>query len=254
MKLSFRTLGEGQPLIILHGFFGSADNWQTLGKSFSQFFKVYLIDQRNHGNSPHSDAFNYDLMVEDILELMKDEGLSKAKFIGHSMGGKTAMNFAVKYPDMVEKLVVVDIGPKQYPPHHENIFNGFKSVDLSTIESRKDADDQLSRSIPDFGVRQFILKNLTRDDADNFIWKINLESLEKNGAEVGRALDPSDVFNGDTMFIGGGNSNYIKPEDVDLIVRHFPKAKVEMIQGSGHWVHAEKPKELYDLVINFFNN
>lgn len=254
MKLSFRTLGEGQPLIILHGFFGSADNWQTLGKSFSQFFKVYLIDQRNHGNSPHSDAFNYDLMVEDILELMKDEGLSKAKFIGHSMGGKTAMNFAVKYPDMVEKLVVVDIGPKQYPPHHENIFNGFKSVDLSTIESRKDADDQLSRTIPDFGVRQFILKNLTRDDADNFIWKINLESFEKNGAEVGRALDPSDVFNGDTMFIGGGNSNYIKTEDVDLIVRHFPKAKVEMIQGSGHWVHAEKPKELYDLVINFFNN
>ncbi|MFT7232560.1 MAG: esterase, partial [Cyclobacteriaceae bacterium] len=180
MKLSFRTLGEGVPLVILHGLFGSADNWQTVGKALSEKFKVYLVDQRNHGNSPHSDAFNYDLLVDDLNELIDGEGHNNVILIGHSMGGKAAMNFAVKYPEKVDKLIIVDIGPKQYPPHHENIFDGFKSIELSKIASRKEADEQLSAAIPDFGVRLFILKNLTRDDAGNFIWKINLGSLENN--------------------------------------------------------------------------
>ncbi|MFY0600375.1 MAG: alpha/beta fold hydrolase [Cyclobacteriaceae bacterium] len=251
MKLHFRKLGEGDPLIILHGLFGSGDNWQTLGKGFAENHGVYLIDQRNHGNSPHSDEFNYDLLSEDLKGFLDDQGIDKASIIGHSMGGKVAMTFAASYPDMVEKLVVVDIGPKQYPPHHENVFNGFKAVDLNTIGSRKEAENQLATSITDFGVRQFILKNLSRDTENNFRWKINLESLERNALEVGRALDHSDQFDGETLFIGGAKSGYIKPEDHDLISTHFSKSKIEMIEGAGHWVHAEKPKELFELIVDF---
>jgi esterase len=250
MKLNFRTLGEGKPIVILHGFFGSADNWQTIGKELSDTFKVYLVDQRNHGLSPHDDAFDYDVMTADLLELFEDENLSSAIVMGHSMGGKTAMNFAANYPEKVEKLIVVDIGPKQYPPHHENIFNGFNSVNLAQVVTRKDADDQLSSSIPDFGVRQFILKNLTRGD-NGFEWRINLKALETNAYEVGRALDDGDVYLGPTLFIGGAKSNYIKPEDTDLIHNHFPNSRIEMIEGSGHWVHAEKPQELLTLVKKF---
>ncbi|MEO9476919.1 MAG: alpha/beta fold hydrolase [Cyclobacteriaceae bacterium] len=253
MKLNFRTLGEGQPLIILHGLFGSADNWQTLGKEFAKNFKVYLVDLRNHGNSPHSDEFNYDLLSEDLKELIDDEGLQKVLLLGHSMGGKTAMTFATSFPEMVDKLIVVDIGPKKYPPHHENVYNGFHSVDMESLASRKDADDQLSKTIGDFGIRQFILKNLSRNSDGSFEWKINLDSLTKNAHEVGRPLDASDRFEGATLFIGGAKSGYIKTEDHDLIKSHFPMAQIEMIEGAGHWVHAEKPRELYQTVIDFLS-
>ena len=250
MKLNFRTIGEGAPLIILHGFFGSADNWQTIGKELGNHFKVYLIDQRNHGLSPHDDIFNYDVMTADLLELFKDEKIDRAIILGHSMGGKTAMNFATEYHEKVEKLIVVDIGPKQYPSHHDSIFNAFRSVDLQQVETRKDADNQLSKSIPDMGVRQFILKNLTRGE-NGFEWRLNLDVLEKNAHEIGRALDQGDVYNGQTLFIGGAKSDYIKPDDHILIMNHFPKAKIKMIAGAGHWVHAEKPKELLGLVNDF---
>lgn len=253
MKLNFRTLGEGQPLIILHGLFGSADNWQTLGKEFAKNFKVYLVDLRNHGNSPHSDEFNYDLLSEDLKELIDDEGLQKVLLLGHSMGGKTAMTFATSFPEMVDKLIVVDIGPKKYPPHHENVYNGFHSIDMENLASRKDADDQLSKTIGDFGVRQFILKNLSRNNDGSFEWKINLDSLTKNALEVGRSLDSGDRFEGATLFIGGAKSGYIKTEDHDLIQSHFPSARIEMIEGSGHWVHAEKPRELYQIVMDFLS-
>ena len=250
MKLNFRTLGEGSPLIILHGFFGSADNWQTIGKELSKDFKVYLVDQRNHGLSPHDDAFDYDVMTSDLLELFDDENIDQAIMMGHSMGGKTAMNFATENPKKVKKLIIVDIGPKQYPPHHENIFNAFRSVDLTKVETRKDADEQLTKGIPDMGVRQFILKNLTRGEK-GFEWRINLDVLENNAHEVGRALEQGNIYDGETLFIGGAKSNYIKTEDHDLILNHFPKAKIEMIAGSGHWVHAEKPTALLTLVNDF---
>lgn len=251
MKLYFRTQGEGTPLVILHGLFGSADNWQTLAKGFSEHFKVYLVDQRNHGQSPHADEFNYDVMVADLKELFDDEGIEKAYLMGHSMGGKTAMSFASSYPELVEKLVVVDIGPKQYPPHHENIFNAYRSLDLSSITSRKEADEELSKLIKEMGVRLFILKNLGRDEDKGFGWKINLVSLEANATEVGRALDPSDKYDGPTLFIGGANSHYIKSDDRDLIKTHFPQAHIVHLDGAGHWVHADKPKELYETVMAF---
>lgn len=254
MKLHYRKLGQGEPLIILHGLFGSGDNWQTIAKVFAENYEVFLVDQRNHGNSPHSRAFNYDLLADDLTELMDDIGITTAIILGHSMGGKAAMRFAVENPERVTKLIIIDIGPKQYPPHHENVFNGFKSIDLNSIKSRKEADDKLSISIPEMGTRLFILKNLTRNNEGGFAWKVNLESLELNVLEIGCALDPHDAFDGQTLFVGGAKSNYINNDDHDFILNHFPVAEIKMIEGAGHWVHAEKPQELSKVVLSFLKD
>ena len=250
MKLNFRTLGQGEPLIILHGVFGSSDNWQTLGKGFSEKYKVYLVDLRNHGSSPHSDEFDYNVMTDDILELMLNEGIDQAHLLGHSMGGKTAMTFATRYPERVNKLVVVDIAPKHYPPHHDKIFRAFRSLDLANLKSRQEADEQMAYRIPEAGVRQFILKNLTRD-GDKFVWKLNLDVIEKNIESVGEALSEEDWFNGHVLFLTGGYSDYITKDDVEGIHLHFPNAQVTTIPGAGHWVHAEQPQTLSRKVMEF---
>ncbi len=251
MKLNFRTLGEGEPLIIMHGVFGSSDNWQTLGKVFAEKFKVYLVDLRNHGNSPHSDEFDYTLMVADVVELMDDEELTKAHVLGHSMGGKVAMHLATQHAEKVDKLVVVDIAPKYYPPHHQQIFEGFHSVDLENLENRKDADDQMAQVISNFGVRQFILKNLDRKKDGSFSWKLNVDAIEKAIEKVGEGIEGDVAFDGTSLFIAGGKSDYITDADHDLIREHFPKAIVATVKGAGHWVHAEKPKELGEMVMEF---
>ena len=251
MKLNFRTYGSGEPLIILHGDFGSADNWQTLGKEFSQNYKVYLVDQRNHGNSPHSDEFDYNVMADDILELLLNENIDKINLLGHSMGGKTAMTFATRYPEKVDKLVVVDIAPKYYPPHHEKIFRGFRSIKLDSLKSRQEADEQMAYTISDAGVRQFILKNLTRNDQNEFTWKLNLDAIEANSENVGQGLSDDDWFNGHVLFIAGGYSDYIQRDDEQKIRTHFPNAEIITIPGAGHWVHAEQPKTLARKVNEF---
>ncbi len=250
MKLHFRSFGQGEPLIILHGVFGSSDNWQTLGKEFSAKYKVFLVDQRNHGSSPHSDEFDYNVMTDDILELMMNEGIDQAHLLGHSMGGKTAMTFAARYPERVKKLIVVDIAPKYYPPHHEKIFRAFRSLKLDAIKTRQEADEQMAYRISEFGVRQFLLKNLTRE-GEKFIWKLNLDVIEKNADNIGEALDESDWFNGHVLFIAGGNSDYILAEDEPMIRQHFPNAVVKKAAGAGHWVHAEQPKTLARMVTEF---
>lgn len=251
MKLNFRTLGEGDPLIIMHGVFGSSDNWQTLGKVFAETYKVYLVDLRNHGNSPHSDEFDYDVMVKDVVELMNDQGINKAHILGHSMGGKVAMHLATEYAEKVDKLIIVDIAPKYYPPHHQQIFEGFHSVDLKSLENRKDADDQMAAVIKNFGVRQFILKNLDRNKDGSFSWKLNLNAIENAIEKVGEAIEGDVSFDGQTFFIAGSKSDYITNEDHDLIREHFPKALIATVKDAGHWVHAEKPKELGEMVIEF---
>ena len=253
MKLNFRTLGAGDPLIIMHGVFGSSDNWQTLGKVFAEKFKVYLVDLRNHGNSPHSDEFDYDVMVKDVVELMDDEGLTKAHILGHSMGGKVAMHLATQHEDRVDKLIVVDIAPKYYPPHHQQIFEGFHSVDLEKLENRKDADEQMSKVISNFGVRQFILKNLDRKKDGSFGWKLNVDVIERAIEKVGEGIEGEVSFEGTTLFIAGSKSDYITEEDHDLIREHFPKAIIATVKDAGHWVHAEKPKELGEMVMEFLN-
>ncbi|WP_436514509.1 alpha/beta fold hydrolase [Ekhidna sp. To15] len=253
MKLNFRTLGSGQPLIIMHGVFGSSDNWQTLGKVFSEQFKVYLLDLRNHGNSPHNDEFNYEVMVQDVVELMDDEGLSKAHILGHSMGGKVAMHLATLHPNRVDKLIVVDIAPKYYPPHHQQIFDGFHAVDLVNLKNRKDADEQMAKVISNFGVRQFILKNLDRRKDGSFAWKLNLSAIETAIENVGEGIEGEVRFDGISLFVAGSKSDYITSEDHSLIRSFFPKAEIAVVEGAGHWVHAEKPKELGEMVVEFLS-
>lgn len=244
-------MGEGEPLIIMHGVFGSSDNWQTLGKVFAEHHKVYLVDLRNHGNSPHSREFNYPLMVADIVELMEDEQLDTAHILGHSMGGKVAMHLATSHPQRVRKLIVVDIAPKYYPPHHQQIFEGFHAVNLSTLKNRKEADEQMAQVITNIGVRQFILKNLDRNKDGSFEWKLNLNAIESAIDKVGEGLEENVHFEGSTLFIAGGNSDYIMESDAEIIHQYFPKSTIITIKGAGHWVHAEKPQELGDLVINY---
>lgn len=251
MILNYRTLGEGEPLIILHGVFGSSDNWQSQGKAFAGKFKVYLVDLRNHGNSFHSDEFDYQVMSDDVVALMESEGIEQAYVLGHSMGGKVAMNLACRFQDLVKQMIVVDIAPKHYLPHHQQIFQGFYSVDLASLKSRKDADTQMSSIIQDFGVRQFILKNLYRDKEGQFSWKLNLKAVEQNIEKVGEGLPEGYTYAGSVLFISGSKSSYIQAEDKADIKSRFPNSAIEVVEGAGHWVHAEKPAELIASVLNF---
>lgn len=238
-------------MLVLHGVFGSSDNWQSMGKALAAHFTTYLIDQRNHGLSPHHHQMDYEVMSSDLLELMEAEGLKSAFVVGHSMGGKTAMSFAAKYPELVDKLVVVDIAPKYYPPHHQNILKGYRSIDLPKLETRKQAEEQLMELIPDLGVRQFILKNLHRDTDGTFSWKINLDAIEAHVEDLGQGLPSEAIFEKATLFIAGEHSNYIQLGDHGLIAGHFPQSKIVTVAGAGHWVHAEKPNEVAGLIIEF---
>ena len=251
MILNFRTLGEGEPLIILHGIFGSADNWQSQAKAFAEKYKVYLVDLRNHGSSFHSEVFDYKVMSDDVAALMASEGIEKAHILGHSMGGKVAMHLACRFPQLVIRLVVVDIAPKHYLPHHQQIFEGFHSVNLPSLKNRKDADTQMSIIIKDIGVRQFILKNLYRDKDGQFSWKLNLSVIEQNIENVGAGLAEDYAYAGPVLFVSGSESPYIQPEDEIDIKSHFPSAAIVSVAGAGHWVHAEKPAELIAHVLQF---
>ena len=252
MKLSYRILGAGEPIIILHGVFGSSDNWQTVGKMLSEHFKVYLVDQRNHGNSPHSEEFSYSLMAADIKELMESENLTDANLLGHSMGGKVAMEFATTFPEKAKKLVVVDIAPKYYKPHHQQVLAAFRAVDLNQITSRGDAEASMAPIISEFGIRQFLLKNLKRSN-EGFSWKVNLDVIEGSIENIGNGLANGRSYTGRSLFIAGGKSDYVKKTDHSLIASHFPDSQVIYIAGAGHWVHAEKPKELYESVYHFLS-
>ncbi|MCX7744423.1 MAG: alpha/beta fold hydrolase [Flavobacteriales bacterium] len=250
MKLHFRKYGEGLPLFILHGLFGTADNWNTLAKSYAEHFCTYIIDQRNHGQSPHSDIWNYEVMTEDLVELMIDEGLSSIHLMGHSMGGKTAMFMACKYPEKVRKLIVSDIAPRYYPVHHTEIIDALRAVPLSSIQSRKEAESILEKHIHDFAIRQFLLKNLYWKD-DRLAWRFNLDVISRNIEEVGRKLPETYRYAGPTLFIRGSKSDYIIPADEPMIKNHFPQSNIVTIEDCGHWIHAEKPKEYLAETLKF---
>jgi len=251
MKLFYRELGEGQPIIILHGVFGSSDNWITPAKMLSDGRRLYLLDQRNHGQSPKSDEFNNKVMADDLNEFVEDHQVKKPVIIGHSMGGKVAMTFASLYPDKLSKLIVVDIAPKYYPPHHQKILEGLRAIDLKRLESRQQADAILSQYEPELGVRQFLLKNLYRNQENEFSWRINLPVISEKINNVGESLDENIKINLPTLFIRGANSRYIKNTDEPLIKKLFSDIKIETIEGAGHWVQAEKPKEFVEAVRKF---
>lgn len=252
-QLYFRTLGEGTPLIILHGLFGSSDNWLTLGKRFAENYKVYLVDQRNHGQSFHSDVFTYQAMAKDLDAFMLDQGIGKAHIIGHSMGGKTAMEFAITYPSKIKKLVIADISPKSYPVHHSTILKGLFSIDLKKLESRKEADEQLAKLITDFGTRQFLLKNLGRTEGQ-YEWKVNLEVIAREIEEIGKGINQNATYANSTLFIRGSKSDYVLDSDFNLIHSIFTNSKIETIHGAGHWLHAEKPEEFFQIASKYLEN
>lgn len=252
--MNFKKLGEGEPVIILHGVFGSSDNWLSIAKVLGEHNTVYLPDLRNHGDSFHDEIFTYEAMANDLLTFIKKEKIDNPVIIGHSMGGKVAMKFAVNHPDLFDKLIVVDIAPRAYPPHHQKILEGLKAIDLSQIHSRKDADDVLAQYVPEIGVRQFLLKNLARDENKQFIWKLNLPVIDEHIENIGQGQEEQIAISKPVLFIRGGNSNYIKNEDNIAIVSIFPNSEVKTIEGAGHWLHAEKPEEFIQIVRNFIRN
>ena len=249
--LHSKILGKGEPLLIVHGFLGMGDNWKTLAKRFSENFEVHLIDQRNHGRSFHSDEFNYEVLVDDLLNYINHYHLKKVNLLGHSMGGKMAMLFAVSYPEKVKKLMVADIGPKFYPTHHDLILEGLSAIDFSKQKSRKEVEEVLQQYISDYGIRQFLLKNVYWQTKQKLGFRFNLPSLLENIDEIGTALPSLTVFEGETLFLKGENSGYITTEDKALIEAHFPKATIVTVKNAGHWLHAENPNDFYDYVVSF---
>ena len=251
MQLNYKQFGNGTPLIILHGLFGSLDNWQTLAKQFAENFSVYIIDVRNHGKSPHTAEHDYVSIAEDLKEFMRQQSIEKSHFIGHSMGGKAVMQFSILYPEKVLKQVIVDIAPKKYGRGHDDIFDAIFSLDLNTLQSRTEADEQLQKLIPDFGTRQFILKNLDRSDDGTYGWKFNLETLFREYENVRGGITSSKPIDIETLVIKGEKSGYVTAEDEATFKTLFPKTTIASVSNAGHWVHAENPKELLTLVNRF---
>lgn len=252
MQLHSNIFGEGHPLIILHGFLGMGDNWKSIGRKFSeQGYQVHLVDQRNHGRSFRHDVFSYDVLVEDLKSYCERHELSDIILLGHSMGGKAAMLFAVTYPEVVSKLIVADISPKFYPIHHDAILKGLSALDFDTLQSRGEADEILSEYVSDSGTRQFLLKNIYWIDKGKLALRINLEVLKSNVAEIGEKLPMYSKFNGETLFLRGDKSDYITEIDESLIQKHFPCSNIVTIKNAGHWLHAENPIDFFKEVMQF---
>jgi esterase len=266
MDLFFRKYGSGPPLIIVHGLYGSSDNWVTVGKALAKRFEVFIVDQRNHGRSPHSEHHNYDLMRDDLLEFMDKQSIGKALLLGHSMGGKTIMFFAASYPERVNGLIVVDIAPKSYFSYsgesvqsadHLFIIRAMENMDLSEVSNREEADRELSSRITSDRVRQFLLKNLSRSKTGTFRWKLNLEVIRKDLVRILEGLNASEFERGNQitgfpiLFIRGANSTYILDSDIPSIRKIFPYAEFTTIPGAGHWLHAEQPELLVEEVNGF---
>ena len=244
--------GSGKPLLIIHGFLGMSDNWKTLGTQFaSEGFEVHILDLRNHGRSFHSDEFSYTIMIQDVLDYCVAHNLEKVNIIGHSMGGKVGMLFATTYPEMVDKLIVADIGPKFYPQHHQDILAGLNAVDFSKKPSRNEVEETMAAYIPDFGTRQFLMKSLHWQEPGQLAFRFNLAVFNNKMDEIGVPLAENSIFEKPTLFIRGGKSNYILDSDFENIKHHFPNSSIETIPNVGHWLHAENPKMFYEMSRSF---
>ena len=253
MKLHFKKIGAGQPLLIIHGLFGSSDNWGTLGKKFAENHTVYLIDQRNHGHSNHDEIMNYEAMAEDLMELINDENIKDPILLGHSMGGKTAMTFTQKFPSVLSKLIVADIGVKGYPMHHEHIIEGLNNIDLNVVKSRGEATKILANYVKEFGIQQFLLKNLFWKEKGILAWRMNIPVIVKNMSSILGEV-PNVASQTTTLFLRGEKSNYILEDDFDNISDVFPNSTFETIYNAGHWLHAENPNDFYSIVSEFIEN
>ena len=253
MKLFCRKFGNGQPIIILHGLFGLSDNWVSIGKLLSENYQVIIPDLRNHGQSPHSSIFNYDAMAGDIIELMDDLELQSAIVMGHSMGGKVAIQFALDYPERTEKLIVVDMSMRQYEERQMQleIIKAMMAIDFERIDARSEISELLKKSISDEKVRLFIMKNLYRVTRTQLGWRPDLQSIYQNIDYVFEAISGDTVYEGPSLFIHGDDSDYVVESDTKEIYHHFPRAVFKVVPDAGHWVHADNPEGFLKEVIAF---
>lgn len=254
MQLNFKIFGNPlhETIIILHGMFGTLDNWQSIAKALENQYCVYIVDLRNHGRSPHSDIFGYEIMREDIVEFMGGQGLREAHLVGHSMGGKVAMDIALHYPELVQSLVVVDIAPITYKGHHEGVFEAMFAINPETIKNRKEAEEILAQFPIDWSTQQFVLKNLNLNkDTLKYEWRMNLPIIYKAYDEILAFKETDAVYDGPTLFMRGEKSNYIKLEEFDSFKKYFPNAQLVDIANAGHWVHAENAKDFVQAIMDF---
>lgn len=255
-QLNYKQLGEGKHIVLIHGLFGSLENLNMVSKSLSQHYCVTSIDVRNHGSSFHQQDMDYQVLAQDVINLLDKLSIAHCHILGHSMGGKIAMKIALSFPERINKLIVADIAPVEYPAHHLTIIEGLQAIDLTQVHKRKDADTQLAKYVTDSGVRQFLLRNIAINELGEFEFKCNLHNIEQGYQQIMQSLtdQTEQKFNGDTLFIKGANSDYILPEHQNAITQLFPKAKAKIIQGAGHWLHAEKTVAFNKIVVGFLAN
>lgn len=251
MQLHYKTYGSGEPLLILHGLLGSLDNWRSICLELARDFQIVAPDQRNHGHSPHSEEMNYTVMAEDISELMDGENLTNAYLLGHSMGGKTAMQLALRHPKRVAKLFVVDIAPRPYSPRHGKTLSAMLALDLAKFQTRRQVQEALAPAVPDLAVRQFLLKNLEADSAGTLRWRIGLRQIFLNYDSLRQPVDSALPFDRPTLFIRGEHSDFLTESDFPSIQKLFPQARLETVPHAGHWVHADNPVVFLQKVRDF---
>ncbi len=253
MNLYFQSIGDGPPLIVLHGFLGSLDNWRTISNRLSSRFKILSVDLRNHGRSPHHPSMTYPAMAGDIDEFLNQQNIASVYLLGHSMGGKVAMQVALTLPQRIEKLIVVDIAPRAYPADHQETLMALRDLDLSSFASFGEIDAALAPQIHAPGIRQFLVKNVARHADGSFYWRVDLDAMITNYHELRKAIAVTGIFSKPACFIRGGRSNYVKNEDVPLIKKVFPQAQIVTIPDAGHWVHADATEEFLTIVTGFLD-
>jgi pimeloyl-ACP methyl ester carboxylesterase len=251
MRLHFQAIGQGRALVLLHGLFGSGDNWGGVARGFAERFRVVTPDLRNHGRSPHAEAMDYPAMAQDVAELLRAEGLAPAHILGHSMGGKVAMTCALQAPALVRSLGVVDIAPGPQPDRHTQILDALRALPVRELQTRGEMEAALAAAIPDLAVRRFLLKSVVRDARGHYFWRLNLEALQRNYARLNDPVRAAEAFPGPTLFVRGGNSDYVGDRELAEISRLFPRFRLVTLPGVGHWVHAEAPAEFVRVVLDF---
>ena len=247
MELHVRILGDGPPLVLLHGLFGSNENLGGVARALADRFTVYGLDLRNHGRSPHGRRMDYATMANDVRETLDAHALDRPALLGHSLGGKTAMELALTAPDRVERLVVVDIAPIAYDRRHDQELEALHALDLSSLRSRGDADRALAGDIPNKAIRQFLLKNLVRGD-DGFEWRMPLETIYAEYEHIAAAPAAAGPYDGPAMFVRGGDSDYLPRDAEPAIRKRFPEARIETVPGAAHWVHVDAPEAFLEIV------
>lgn len=251
MKLNYKQFGQGEPLIILHGLLGSLDNWQSIAKKLAERNTVYILDQRNHGKSPHSEDFSYELLVNDLLNFYAEHNIRSANLLGHSMGGKAVMYFALKYPEKTSRLIVVDVAPVNYEDRHSIIFEALLSADLQNAKTREEVQRHIEKYLRNPANIQFLMKGLERNDNNRFVWRFNVDVLHKQYKEIMGFPPSENVFTQPTLFLKGENSDYITAENYPQIAHYFPNNEITEIAHAGHWVHAENPADFIKEVESF---